>query len=122
MAGGVTTATYLLTGFPAHSASFAFRNLSWTDWQLSRIILTRGPNSSSMTLHLGVTAASPDVTVTLIGPPSLFPANTLPASIPTLSAYSGTTDSIATLFTTMLNFRLSPPATPLFIVRDCPAQ
>ena len=116
---GVTTATYMLTGYPGHNSSFAFRSQSNTAWDLSRIIITRSPTSSGMTLHLGVTSAQPDVTVTLIGPPALFPSNLLPTSIPPLSAYTGTPDSISSLITVMLNFRLSPPSTPLFIVRNC---
>ncbi len=112
--GGITTATYTLTGFPGHKASFAFRYNSYTDWNLSRIILTRGPSSSGMTLHLGVTAATPDVTVTLVGPPGLFASNALPATLPPLSDYS-----TATLVTVMLDFRLSPPATPLYLMRNC---
>ena len=120
-AAGVTTATYTLMGYPGHTASFAFRALSNTAWDLSRIILTRGPNSSGMTIHLGVTSAQPDVTVTLTGPPQLFPSNLLPASIPLIAAYAGTPDSSSSLVTVMLNFRLSFPSTPLFIVRNCPA-
>ena len=121
-AAGTTTATYNLLGYPGHSAGFSFRSDPYTNWQLSRIILTRSPASSGLTFHLGVTAAQPDVTVTLIGPPQLFATNFLPASIPPLSAYSGTPDSVSSLITVMLNFRLSLPSTPLFIVRDCPSQ
>ena len=118
-ANGITTTTYDLTGFPGHNGSFVFRALSNTAWDLSRIVLTRGPSSSGMTLLLGVTNRQPDVTVTLVGPPALFPSSQLPASIPPLKAYEGTPDSIASMVTVMLQFKLSLPSTPLYIVRDC---